>query len=236
MEKVIYLLWRDPRADAADFGRRLRTELAPSLLELGAHGLQLNIADQTVHGAAPVIQSTRPQMEAFISLWLPTANIDRRQPFDDAIGQATGRFAAYLVTESQPILNTRFPPKNGERTEGFAQIALFQRPRRLNHQAWLDIWLGSHTQIAIDTQDTFLYVQNVVSRTLTFDAPRYDAIVEEGFPPAAFDNVQAFYDATGDEEKFRRNQIAMMESCSRFIDFNRLDVMPTSQYLITPRS
>ncbi|MCK0508143.1 EthD domain-containing protein [Aromatoleum anaerobium] len=232
MEKVIYVLWRDPRVELAEFGERLRRELAPKFVERGALGLQLNIADESVRDAAPNFQSTRPPMEALISVWLHSANEDRRRPFDDAVVPFVSRFAAYLVTESHPIVNRRYPPKPGERTEGFAQIAMFRRPPRVNREAWLDIWLGSHTQVAIDTQDTFLYVQNVVTRALTFDAPRYDAIVEEGFPPAAFGNLQAFYDAAGDEDKYRRNEAIMRESCARFIDFDKLDVVQTSQYVV----
>ena len=45
---------------------------------------------------------------------------------------------------------------------------------------------------------------------------------------------QAFFDAAGDEDKFQRNLQAMMESCQRFIDFDKIDVIPTSQYLVRP--
>ena len=48
MEKVIYLLWRDPRASRAEFDQRLRDDLAPRLVELGALGVQLNISDEAV--------------------------------------------------------------------------------------------------------------------------------------------------------------------------------------------
>ncbi|MDI9701529.1 EthD domain-containing protein, partial [Burkholderia cenocepacia] len=50
------------------------------------------------------------------------------------------------------------------------------RSPRLTHEAWLDVWHGHHTRVAIDTQDNFLYVQNVVVRALTHAAPGYDAI------------------------------------------------------------
>lgn len=231
MEKVVYLLWRDLRTSRAEFGERLRVETAAQLAELGVPGLQLNIADEAVSAAAPGVCAVRPQMDAMVSVWLQTAHPDRRRPVDERIGRAAARFAAYLVTESQPIVNTRYSALPGERTAGFAQVALLQRPPRLSHEHWLDIWLGSHTQIAIDTQDTFLYVQNVVTRVLTFDAPRYDAIVEEGFPPAAFGNQHAFYGAAGDEEKFRRHRATMRDSSKRFIDLDRLDVLQTSQYV-----
>ena len=59
-----------------------------------------------------------------------------------------------------------------------------QQPR-LSYEQWLDIWHNSHTRVAIDTQSTFGYRQNVVVRPLTYLAPPIDAIIEENFPPAA---------------------------------------------------
>lgn len=233
MEKVIYIVWRDSQAGPEEFARRLRTTLADKLLTLGARGLQINVADAAVLPAAGLRQvNTRPQMEALVSVWMDSAIDSLRQPFDQAIEAVAGRMAGYLVTESQPIRNMRFPAAPGERTPGFAQLAFLKRPPRLTPQAWLDTWHNHHTQVAIDTQDNFLYVQNVVVRPLTHAAPAYDAIVEECFPDAAMTDPQAFFDATGDEEKFQRNLQAMMESCQRFIDFDKIDVVPTSQYIV----
>ncbi len=232
MEKVIYLLWRDPRASRAEFDQRLRDDLAPRLVELGALGVQLNISDEAVSAAAPTVSATRPQTEAFVSLWLHTANAERRRPFDDAVAQAASRFAAYLVTESQPLANTRHPSAPGQRTTGFAQVAMFACPPRLARAQWLELWLAQHTQLAIDTQSTFFYVQNVVARALTFDAPPFDAIVEEGFPQEAFGSQSGFYGAAGDKEKLRRHRAAMFESTQRFIDADRLDVVQTSQWIV----
>ncbi len=178
--------------------------------------------------------STLPQMDALISVWVDSAITALRRPFDDAVQAATGRMAGYLVTESQPIRNTRHPARAGERTPGFSQLAFLKRPPRLTHEAWLDTWHNRHTQVAIDTQDTFLYVQNVVVRALTYGAPPLDAVVEEGFPEAAMTDPQAFFDAPGDEEKYRRNLAAMMESCQRFIDFDKIDVLASSQYIVRP--
>ena len=75
-------------------------------------------------------------------------------------------------------------------------------------------------------------MQNVVVRALTHAAPGYDAIVEERFPAAAMTDPHAFFDAVGDEEKFQRNVAEMMDSCGRFIDFDKIDVVPTSQYVV----
>ena len=232
MQKLVYALWRDPRMDSATFCRRVREEVGAGLVELGAHGVQVNVADADAQGAAPALASCRPQMEAFICVWLDSANSAWRKPFDKKVASLGGRVASYVVGESRPMQNTRFPVAIGERTPGFVQIALFRRPPQLDYRAWLEIWLESHTQLAIDTQDTFLYVQNIVARPLGFDTPAYDAIVEEGFPPAAFGNTDAFFDAAGDPEKSARNQQLMSESCVRFIDFCTIDVVQTSQYVL----
>ncbi|CAB1367651.1 EthD domain-containing protein [Denitratisoma oestradiolicum] len=235
MEKVIYMLWRDPREDAEKWCQRIRGEVAEKLAGLGARFVQANVQDgHALQGAQYIQTSQAPAAEGVLQLWLDSANDAQRKPFDEVISAATWRMAAYLVSESQLLFNDRHPPKVGQRTECYAQIAAFQCPPRISKQHWLDTWRNSHSQIAIDTQDTFLYVQNLVVRPLTFGAPPYDAIVEEGFPEAALTSVNAFYDAVGDDGKLKRNVDAMMESCARFIDMNSIDVVVTSQYLVKP--
>ena len=118
------------------------------------------------------------------------------------------------------------------RVEGMCQVVFLQKPDRLSYEQWLDTWHHSHTQVAIDTQSTFGYRQNVVARALTEGAPPCDAIIEENFPAAAMNSQQAFYAAVGDEVKFRANQKAMIDSCVRFIDFDKIDVLPTSEYVV----
>lgn len=233
MEKVIYLLWRDAQVSPDTFTHRLRSEVAGQLLALGACGVQLNLSDADVQPAAGLRQeNNRPLPDASLSLWLDSANGPARRPFDGVITAATARMAAYLVCESVAIANTRFPSTPGERTHGFAQLALLTRPPRLTHEAWLDIWRNHHTEVAVDTQDNFQYVQNLVVLALSHGAPRIDAIVEECFPPAAMTDPRAFFDAVGDEAKFQRNLATMMDSCSRFLDFDKIDVLPTSQYCL----
>lgn len=228
MEKLLYLLWRD-EGDANAFAERLRTRLAPELQRSSARRLQLNVVDRDVEPAAGLRQERSiPAIDAMLTFWLPTAF--ERGPLEERIIAFAGRAAGYVVCESEPIANVNAVNRVGERTDGFSQIAVLQRPPRLAREQWLDIWLNSHTKVAIETQSTFRYVQNVVVQSLTCAAPGYDAVVEECFPAAAMTDQQAFYDAVGDDEKYRRNLQAMMESCTRFIDFDKIDVVPTSEY------
>ena len=231
MEKLIYVLWRDPVETPDAYAQRLRLSLAAGLRDAGARGLKINVADSAVEPAAGLRQMhTLPQADAFINVWVDSAIAKLRQPFDAVIAAHSLRHAAYLVSESQPLHNRNRQPQPGERTDGFAQMALLRRPAKLGYEEWLDIWHNSHTTVAVETQSNFEYIQNLVVRRLTTDAPAYDAIVEECFPAAAMTDPYTFFDAAGDEAKFQHNLKRMMDSVARFIDMDQLDVVPTSQY------
>ncbi|MCY1397676.1 EthD domain protein [compost metagenome] len=231
VQKVIYLLWRDSQTSLDTFSNRLRGEVAGQLKALGAQQIQVNVADADVAPAAGLRQeNNRPLPDATLSLWIDSAIAAFRRPYDEVLTSTSARLAAYLVCESVPIRNTRFPAEPGRRTHGFSQIAFLTRPPRLSHEAWLDVWQNHHTRVAIDTQDNFQYVQNLVVQVLTHGAAPLSAIVEECFPPAAISDPLAFFDAAGDQAKFQRNLESMMDSCNRFIDFDRIDVLQTSQY------
>lgn len=234
MEKIVYLAWRDAATDIETFAARLRGNLAAQLRALKlVRGLQVNLADAAVAAGNGLRQTfLDPPPDAVLQVWVDSAIAHLRQPVDAAIAAATARHAAYLVTESRPLRNVEHPPQPGQRTEGFAQIALLRKPARLTDVEWLDVWHNSHTRIAIETQSTFEYAQNVVVRALTAGAPPLDAMVEECFPLAALTDPLTFFDAPGDKAKFEANLKAMMDSVHRFIDMGSIDVMPTSQYVL----
>ena len=229
MEKLIYLLWN--RADRpVEAWRSAMLNLAGGrLVEAGARGLQFNLVDSDVARGTGLRIVTQPPPDGFVAFWLPTAN--RRAAAESILADSHARIAGYLVSESTilPGVGRRGP---GRRSDGFSLIGFLQRPSRLTKPEWLKIWLGSHTDVAVETQSTFRYIQNVVTRRLTDDPPPLDALVEEGFPTEALDSPQAFYDAVGDEAKYRHHLKRMMDSCHRFIDFDRINSLPTSEYVI----
>lgn len=229
MEKMLYLIWKHEGESEAGFRQALLGPLAGRVLDAGARRLRIAVADEDVAPAAKLrMETTRPLPAGLISIWADTAV--RRRPFEEAIGSAVARMAGYLVTESEPIVNTKHAVADGQRTPGMCQVAILRKPPRLSYEHWQEIWLGSHTQIAIDTQSTFGYRQNVIVRPLTYAAPGYDAIVEEHFPAEAMNDRSVFYNAVGDEAKRKANMKAMNESCARFIDFDKIDVVPMSEY------
>ena len=232
MEKVIYLVERDPKVGIDAFGKNLRVYLTSQLRTIpSVRSLQVNVVDSAIAAGEGLKQTnSNPPLEAIVQVWMDSAVAHLRAPIDAAIAANTARFAAYLVTESQPLRNHKHPAKLGERTEGFAQIALIRKPQAQSYAEWLDVWHNSHTKVAVETQSNFEYIQNAVIRPLTPNAPPLDAVVEEGFPIAALNDPYTFFDAVGNEEKFQANLKAMMDSVFRFIDMSKIDVAPTSQY------
>lgn len=233
MEKVMYCVTAEPGMDSSALRESLRGRVAERLAALGAHGVQVNVADDAVAPAEELrILSSPTPAEAVVSVWIDSAVDEFREPFDQAIAENTATSAAYLVTESVPVANTLHPAEPGERVDGFAQLAFLTRPTDLTVDEWLDIWLNSHTRIAIDTQATFLYVQNVVTRVLTDGATPWDAIVEEAFPAAAMTDPQVFFDSVGDDERLAERQETMLTSVQRFVDLATIEVVPTSRYVM----
>lgn len=230
MEKIIYLLWKDDRQSRSEFSQKILGDIVPKLEREDALGIQVNVVDDAIVPAEHMlIENSKPRYHAMISLWLETAIA--RVPIETLLWSEATRVCGYLVTESCPLPNKTQVVELGQRTPGFSHVVMLQRPPRLSYAEWIDIWHNSHTQLAIDTQSTFLYRQNVVVRSLTYAAPHYDAIIEEAFPEAAMTDWQAFYDAEGDEERFNKHQQAMIESVSRFIDFDKIDACSTSEYI-----
>ncbi|MDJ0877892.1 MAG: EthD domain-containing protein [Halieaceae bacterium] len=226
MEKILYPLWK-PAAQDADAFRQALLELAPALEQAGARGLRLAVADTAVAAGEGLRQAKLcDACDGLLSVWLDS-NI-YRAPIEAVFADHCDHFHAYLVTESAPLVNQQ---PLGERMAGWTQVVFLERPSGMSEVDWLTVWQGSHTPVAIETQSNFAYRQNVVVRTLSEGAPVIHAIVEESFPEAALASPHAFYDARSDEDLQARLG-KMIESCARFIDFERLNVSPMSEYLL----
>ena len=231
MEKIIAALWRGESQNRSDFNAKLLAGLPPAVHAAGASVVRINVRDRAVDPASGLVQRWQvPQQDAVVQFWLPSANARFRGPVDAAISAHCQRFAAWLVAESTVIANTAHPPLPGERTPGWSQASFISFRPDLTRAEAIAVWHSHHTRVAIETQANFEYIQNLVVLPLTPDAPAYDAFVEECFPDSAMADPQAFFDAVGDPAKFDANLATMMDSCGRFIDFARIDVIPTSQH------
>jgi hypothetical protein len=226
MEKLVYLLWK--KTDTLDWEQTLKTDVVASCRQAGANHLRLNLTDEDIAPANVMRMTPEPALpDAMLSLWLNSAS--QRGPIETILRENSSTLAGYLVTESEPLPNTQYPATSGHRTHGMNHVVFLKIPSRLTREQWLELWLNHHTPVAIDTQDTFGYRQNIITRRLTVDAPAIDAIVEENFQPEAMTDQNAFYKRMSKEE-LKKNQKLMFESCSKFIDFDQLGRLPTSEY------
>lgn len=231
MEKIIAALWASEGERREAFGARLVQTLPGALAKAGATSVRINIRDASVAAGDGLVQQWQsPQQDAIVQFWVPSANAIFRGPVDKALAQASGRFAAWLVCESTIIANTGHPAQPGERTSGWSQASFISFRPDMTHDAAIRHWHSHHTRVAIDTQSNFEYVQNLIVRPLTDNAPTYDAFVEECFPAEAMSVPEVFFDAVGNQAKFDANLAAMTASCAGFIDFTRIDIIPTRQF------
>lgn len=231
MEKLIYVVWKRDETSTGGFGEEILGEVATSLASLGARGLSVNLADEAAAYAQGMRITRMPQPPSgTVSIWLDTA-LDR-DPVHRLLATRCQRLAGYLVLESVPIVNTSRVVPLGERTPGITTVAFLEKPEAMGYEDWLEQWQGRHTRVAIETQSTFLYVQNVVVRPVTRNAPPWSAIVEEGFPAEAATDPMVFFAAGNSRERLEENRRRLLTSCGRFLDFARVESHPMSSYVL----
>lgn len=230
MEKLIYALWRDPDEGRASFNANLM-QVASSRLRSLVRGLRVNLQDETVAaGTSPRFVVTRPQMEAVVQVWLDTAYAPVRAPVEAALAEVAARVEGWLVAESAPLPNSAHPSQPGQRTAGFSQIVFLSKPQGMDFDTWRSHWQHDHTRVAVETQSSFEYVQNLVVRPLTKDAMPFVAMIEESFPLDALTDEHVFWDSAGNAKVLEAHRQREMDSCARFIGPEGCDVIPTSQF------
>ena len=202
------------------FGSALREALA----SFGATAIQVNADDEAVREALRF--GPGEPISALLSVWT-----------DEDVASTVGVVAktvsdpqlhAYRVTERVRL--DPEPTPDGERSDVMAQVALLRRPDAMSQEDYLAYWMLRHTPIAIRTQNTSGYIQNIVEEALTPASPPLAAIVEEHFPMAAMSDPHEFYGSRGDDAELSRRITELMTSVAAFGADQGLDLVPTSRY------
>jgi hypothetical protein len=226
VEKLVYVGWKPAETAIAELRATLLGATARALVAAGARGVTMLLADdRTVQG----LRIAQRDPTAVVGLWVDSAT--SRAPLEGILRATLPRLAGWLALESTPLPNTAHPTPLGERIPGLYTVAFLEKPDGLDYDTWLARWQGDHTPIAIETQRTFRYVQNVLVRAVTPDAPPWTAIVEEAFPAEAATDPLRFY-AANDEAELVEQQRRMTASVARFIDFGRFETLPMSAYVL----
>ncbi len=214
----MFALWDADHAALRDGA--LRTGLAGA----GVHLVQLNLDDDDVARAMRL--STAEPISAIVSTW--SGGGTDPAAVAAVLGRVAGRVAGWRVDERRRLDPPEVP--DGERADALANIALIRRPAELPEDEWLRRWLVEHTPVAIRTQATFGYVQNIVVEAVTPGAPAVSALVEELFPSAGMTDQHAFYGSGGDEAELSRRFGTLMASVARIGADRDLDLVPSSRY------
>jgi hypothetical protein len=198
--------------------------LRAGLSAAGVRRLQVNLDDADVAPAFRI--ATAEPISAIVSTW--SGDGDDPAAVASALTEVSGRMAGWRVDEHRRL----DPPEvaDGARAEALANVALIRRPTELAEEEWLRRWLVEHTPVAIRTQATFGYTQNVVIEPVTPAAPRVSALVEELFPAAAMTDQHAFYGSGGDKAELSRRFGTLMASVARIGADRDIDVVPSSRY------
>ena len=226
MEKVVVTLRRASADD--EWADRLCGPVATALRNLDPPGLVINVHDAPVRASMMTLTTLDPPVQALISLWTQQSYGPQIRGALEILAPEADLVAAYLVTESAPMPPPVSP--TGARAPGLANIALLRRPADMDEPTWLTRWQRDHTQVAIDTQSTFGYVQNYVVRALTPDAPPISAIVEELFPIESVTSLHAFFGAADDAELTDRLG-KMVASTAAFGANVNIDTVATGRYV-----
>ncbi|SHN48173.1 EthD domain-containing protein [Cryptosporangium aurantiacum] len=219
MRKLIVVLHR------AELGARLlAAPFRKALAAAGSTAVQVNLDDADV---APALRfGPGEPVTALVSIWTGGDPGDAVTAVAEAAGEPVPH--AYRVTERVRLDPAAVP--DGARADAFAQVALLRRPTSMTRDEYLEYWMVQHTPIAIRTQGTVCYIQNIVEEALTPSSPPIAGIVEEHFPMAALTDPHAFYGSHGDEAELRRRTSELMASVARFGADQGLDLVPTSRY------
>ncbi|WP_433714262.1 hypothetical protein ACQP2U_09135 [Nocardia sp. CA-084685] len=226
MEKLVFVLRRSDAEATESWCESLRTTVAAQLVDLGVAGVTVYVRDAEVQAALMRMVTLDPPIAAAVTVWVERSYGPEAAAAADLLAEFATATHGYLVTESVPL---RLDDSVPTRTEGFGNLAFLRKPAELTWEHWLGDWQGRHTTVAIETQSTFGYTQNVVVRAITPDAPAIDAIVEEQFPAAALTDPLVWYGAR-DADEFQERVRRMLDSVTRIGADRNLDTVSTSRY------
>lgn len=199
--------------------------LREALRAVGVRRLQVNLDDDAIPDSVLRLQAFAAPLSTIVTVETDGSAAD----VVAVLRPLAGHVAGWRVEERVPLRPPVVP--DGERADALAQVAFLRRPGDLSYDDWRAHWLGPHTQIAMETQATFGYVQNEVVERLTDDTPDVAAVVEELFPTAAMHDIHAFYGSAGDDAELGRRLTRLMTSVATMGADHDLDVVPTSRYV-----
>jgi hypothetical protein len=238
MEKLIYLIWDRPSRAGSEVRAQLIDEIAPNLLALSPHGLQMDIDDEEAAAVKPMVAVPADELpvRALVSIWLDAH--DTRAQYEEVLEAAGIRRAGYLVTESlyrDYGDNEHAPARSwpdGQRSPGIITLSVFDKAAGVSDEAFYGHWYGHQSPMSEWVQPRARYVRNAVTRTLTPGAPSYRAIVEEAWPTIdTVTDIYKFFGTTDGDELGERIRI-MLDSTKLLYNPDTMRNYTLSEYIL----
>ncbi len=237
MIKFVYLLWPRRRMTPLECRLTLLDGCAPQLLQIGAAGLQINIADDRVDTPSPAPRLLGPEpWAAQVNLWLTDER--QRAAHEDVLRAAGFEIAGYRVDawlycnygETRHAKPRDWP--DGQRSPGVLAVTLLERPPRIPRDKWMRLWFGWQSPMSEWMQPRCRYVRNVVEEAITPGAAHLDGIVEEAWPSREHVvNKLLFYGARNRWQMLMHMAI-MLRSVTRMLKLWRITTVMMSEYFL----
>ena len=233
----MYLLYERPSIEPAALRARFLDEIAPRLLALEPHALQIDLDDEhaQMQSMVPVPNDELP-VRACVSIWLDLH--DERAQYEAILQSACTRLAGYLVTESlyrDYGGNAHAAPRDwpdGRRSPGIITLTVFDKPQGVDDETFYGHWYGHQSPMSEDMQPRTRYVRNAVARAVTAGAPRLKAIVEESWAGVeSVTNLHTFFGAHTNEELGENIRI-MLDSTKLLYDPATMRNYTMSEYIL----
>ena len=237
MTKTIYLLWSRHQLSPSELRELLLNRLSQQLVDTGAEGVQINIADElaTTPSPAPKPLFSDPFV-AQVNIW--TDDSDIRQACEDILEENGLELAGYEVDEwlySDYGDNPHAAPRDwpdGQRSPGILAVTLLRKPKRVPRHIWMQRWFGHQSPMSEWMQPRTRYVRHVVERVLTPGAEHIDGIVEEDWPSGEHvTNSLLFYGAKN-RLQLIRHMFIMLRSVTRILNLWNITTVMMSEYFI----
>ena len=238
MEKLVYLVWDVPSRTGAQVRLQFLEEIAPRLLALGPHALQIDLDDDNAEVASMVpVPGDELPVRACVSLWLDA--LDHRGPYEEVLRGTGVRRGGYLVTESlyreyggnEHSVARDWP--DGTRSPGITTLTVFDKPAGTDDETFYGHWYDHQSPMSEWIQPRARYVRNAVVRAITPGAPRYRAIVEESWPSVEhLTNLATFFGASKAPDELGERIRIMLDSTKLLYEPATMRNYTMSEYIV----
>jgi hypothetical protein len=221
-------IWNPPRGTQIQgFAEEAREVVVEKVHGLGAAELCLHVTVEPPPRLSVIPFKRRPV--ALVSV--RGDDIELGALAGDRLDDLPGAWAGYRVEEALPVERARTWAL-GERAPGACLLTIFRRHPRLDREAFLREWHGTHTPMSLEIHPMWSYVRNTISEILLPGSPPWDGLVTESYrePGELLNPLRLF----GGPLRAPWNMIRVGRHISRFMDLRSMENFLVGEWALEP--